>query len=177
MLPSYVRSQAALLYGLPWPLMLPTSLSPAAAAPGRSLMPARHVAETLQRHQRDAELARGRQVEEAGAAAVIDSAHQEDQGDSPPHPDSSPEADDAEPADTVTQGSRDGSSELRTPAEVPAGLARIRTAAANATSALLGVRRAVGGAIGTTKAGAKPAEEDREADETKGGASNAGAHI
>ena len=125
---------------------------------GRSLTPARHVAETLQRHQRDAEAARGRPAEDAGAEAVIDSAHQDDQGDDPPgpEPDAGQEAANGEPERDEAEGKPDSGVEQHPPAEVPAGLARIRTAAANATSALLGgvMSRAVGGAKGAASADA-----------------------
>ena len=153
------------------------ALTPAASARGRSLMPARHVAETLQRHQRDADVACGRQVEEAGATAVIDSAHQEDQDDQPgpTGSDPSPEKHDAEHADMVTASGPDSKAEQRAPAEVPAGLARIRTAAANATSALFGVTRAVGGARGTSKTDAVAAEHDSDKDDTNRGGPETGA--
>ena len=140
-------------------------------------MPARHAAETLQRHQRDAEVARGRQVEDAGSAAVIDSAHQADQGDEDmaPAPDPSPEAANTEPAESVTESRPDSGGEQRATAEAPAGLARIRTAAANATSALLGVTRAVGGAMGTSRAEPETAgRRDSGGDEMTLGASDAG---
>ena len=123
-------------------------------------MPARHVAETLQRHQRDAEVAQGRQVEEAGAEAVIDSAHQDRQDDEPPEPEPVTEAGSAAPerqpaGSSEAQGAPgeskpDSGDERPAPAEPPAGLARIRTAAANATSRLLGVTRAMGGGTAAT---------------------------
>ena len=162
----------------------------AAAACYRSLTPARHAAETLQRHQRDAEVAAGRQVEEAGAEAVIDSAHQDDQGDDPPEPQPDAKAGDAGPADTATESKTDGSGDQRTPteskpdgsdkqpapAEAPAGLARIRTAAANATSRLLGVTRAIGGATAPTTADAEKADQNAEPHEKSRDTPDAGAH-
>ena len=92
-------------------------------------------------------MAHGRQIEEAGAEAVIDSAHQDDQGDEPPQIEPEAEAGSALADDQPTESKPDGGADRPAPAEAPpAGLARIRTAAANATSRLLGVTRAIGGA-------------------------------
>ncbi len=137
-------------------------------------MPARHAAETLQRHQRDAEVAHGRQLEEAGAEAVIDSAHQDDQGDEPPDTEPEAEADGAASDDQPTNSKPDGSAERPAPAEAPAGLARIRTAAANATSRLLGVTRAIGGGTATASAEAERADHDGDVQGKEGDTLNAG---
>ncbi len=139
-------------------------------------MPARHAAETLQRHQRDAEVAHGRQVEEAGAEAVIDSAHQDDQGDDPPEPEpATAAAGGAASDDQPTDSKPDGGAERLAPAEAPAGLARIRTAAANATSRLLGVTRALGGATAATNADAEKEDHDGDTQGTSRDTPDAGA--
>ena len=141
----------------------------------RSLTPARHVAETLQRHQKDSEAAAGRSDEAAGAAAPIDSAHQEDRGD-----DDEAAGKDGQPGsaalgvpdgaveESVQDRDAEGASpEQEATAGVPSGLPRIRTAAASATSAILGVARRVG-AIAPAKQDGHSAEASRDADGADG---------
>ena len=138
--------------------------------------------------------AAGHSAAAAGADAPIDSAHQEDRGDDDDVVDADTKSSEAaavkrsdgavgeshqQRGQNEEESAPDREQQEAAPgnaasATVPSGLPRIRTAAASATSAILGVARAVGDAMSTASREARTAELGSSGDEANREADAAG---